>query len=198
MRCDTGSVAILYCAGNLPKSLISFNMDRRVFRSRTVQLATFVACVLACLSGCRRDERVQLGVQEVYAAQKTRPLHLRLTSLPYLPAPLANRDALRPDINISATAYSALSSAKADAQTRAIALLLLKQPGPAAGILRAHAQTESSASAWNNLAAALYQQDREDTDTRLMAEALSAADHALRLAPRMPEAHFNRAAIQIG
>jgi len=55
---------------------------------------------------------------------------------------------------------------------------------------------DGNARVWSDLAAALYMAaDEGDDDRVMMPRALAAADHAVRLNPRLDEAYFNRAVI---
>jgi CHAT domain-containing protein len=77
-----------------------------------------------------------------------------------------------------------------------VALLLLEQPLEAAARLRAAAQRmPQDASAWSDLSAALAAAALRLGRPSLYPEALAAADRALRLAPSLPEALFNRALV---
>lgn len=82
----------------------------------------------------------------------------------------------------------------ADAQHAAgVASLLIADPAAAIARLRTVAEQSQDATAWSDLAAAHY-----DLAVRLgrasqYPEALAAADRALKLSPRLPEALFNRA-----
>lgn len=77
-----------------------------------------------------------------------------------------------------------------------IALLLVERPLEAAERLRlAAAKDPKEARNWSDLAAALAAAAAQLDRSSLYPQALDAADRALRLAPRFPEALFNRALI---
>jgi len=86
------------------------------------------------------------------------------------------------------------NNSDADAQHAAgVASLLIADPAAAIERLRAAAERSQDAAAWSDLAAAHY-----DLAVRLgrpsqYADALAAADRALKRSPRLPEALFNRA-----
>jgi hypothetical protein len=75
-----------------------------------------------------------------------------------------------------------------------VALLLIAQPLDAVARLRAAAQAApGNAKGWSDLGAALYAAGLRLGRPSLYPEALAAFDRALRLAPDLPEARFNRA-----
>jgi CHAT domain-containing protein len=78
----------------------------------------------------------------------------------------------------------------------AVARLLTGSAGQAAAELSGLAKTASDAAVWSDLAAARFAEavQREDEKPKL-AQALAAADAALRMNPALPEALFNRALI---
>jgi CHAT domain-containing protein len=78
----------------------------------------------------------------------------------------------------------------------AVARLLVGRPADAAGALAALAASlPRDPNVWSDLAAARYAASLQSGDASLLASALAAADAALRLDPRSPEALFNRALI---
>ncbi|HVR39892.1 MAG TPA: zf-HC2 domain-containing protein, partial [Thermoanaerobaculia bacterium] len=84
----------------------------------------------------------------------------------------------------------------ADAQQAAgIAMVLVQQPLAATPYLEAAARAGNEAKAWSDLAAARYAAAAELQRASLYPEALAAADRALRIDTRLPEALFNRALI---
>ena len=88
------------------------------------------------------------------------------------------------------------SDPDADAQHAAgVALVLVQDPGAAVAYLEKAAQKANDAKNWSDLAAAIYAAAAERQRDSLYAEALAAADRALRLDPALPEALFNRALI---
>jgi hypothetical protein len=77
-----------------------------------------------------------------------------------------------------------------------IALLLIEKPGEAATRLRAATErAPDDARGWSDYAAALDDEAIRAQRPSLHAEALPAADHALRIDASLPEALFNRALI---
>jgi CHAT domain-containing protein len=84
----------------------------------------------------------------------------------------------------------------AAAHAAAIASLLLGQAADAIRRLEPLAHNSANdASVWSDLAAARYTAAVETEEPHRFPAALAAADRALRLAPRLAEAHFNRALI---
>jgi tetratricopeptide (TPR) repeat protein len=84
----------------------------------------------------------------------------------------------------------------AEAQHAAgVAMVLVDKPAEAAARLDAAARTSHDARLWNDLAAARYQTATRSRRTSDYGRALAAADQALRIDARFPEALFNRALI---
>jgi CHAT domain-containing protein len=79
----------------------------------------------------------------------------------------------------------------------AVASLLAGDPREAAAVLGQVAKDSPDARVWSDLAAARYNVAVavEPEDARQLAQALAAADTALRIDPRLPEGLFNRALI---
>jgi CHAT domain-containing protein len=77
----------------------------------------------------------------------------------------------------------------------ALAHLLAGRPEEASDLLSAVAPSSSDAGIWSDLAATRYAAAVKADNPRLLAEALAAADMALRLHPKLAEALFNRALI---
>jgi len=77
----------------------------------------------------------------------------------------------------------------------AVARLLTGSLADAASQLARLAEASPSAEVWNDLAAASYAEAVQTDDPPKLAQALAAADAALRVNPRLPEALFNRALI---
>lgn len=77
----------------------------------------------------------------------------------------------------------------------ALAHLFAGRPRDGAAQLARIAPSASSAQIWSDLAACRYAAAIADDDPPQLAEALAAADAALRIAPNHPEALFNRALI---
>jgi CHAT domain-containing protein len=92
----------------------------------------------------------------------------------------------------------ASDSAQAPAEVRysaAIARLLMGDTGKAARNLRDITSASPTAQHWSDLAAARYTIALEEHTPEPVVEALIAADAALRLDPKLPEARFNRALV---
>lgn len=75
----------------------------------------------------------------------------------------------------------------------AVAHLLSGHPKNAVDLLAPIAPSAASAQIWNDLAAARYAMALSADDPAQFADALAAADAALRVNPKLPEALFNRA-----
>lgn len=88
----------------------------------------------------------------------------------------------------------ARNDASADAQHAAgVASLLIADPAGAIARLRGVAEQSQDPAAWSDLAAAHYDLANRLGRASQYADALAAADRALKLSPRLPEALFNRA-----
>jgi len=84
----------------------------------------------------------------------------------------------------------------ADAQHAAgVALVLVEKPDDAIAKLESAATASNDAKAWSDLAAARYAAAVQFRRPSLYPEALAAADDALRIDAKLPEALFNRALI---
>jgi len=77
----------------------------------------------------------------------------------------------------------------------AVARLLTGSPADAASQLSSLAESEPSAEVWNDLAAASYAEALQTDTPSKLAQALAAADAAIRINPGLSEALFNRALI---
>jgi CHAT domain-containing protein len=77
----------------------------------------------------------------------------------------------------------------------AVAHLLAGRPNEAAAVLERLSPDARDAQIWSDLAAALYAAGVQRNQPKQFAQALAAADTALRLEPKLPEALFNRALI---
>jgi len=75
----------------------------------------------------------------------------------------------------------------------ALAHLLAGRPNEAASLLTKLAASSKDAGLWSDLAAAYYVAGVQNDQAQQFGQALAAADTALRLNPRLPEALFNRA-----
>lgn len=84
----------------------------------------------------------------------------------------------------------------AEAQHAAgVAMVLVDKPDEAIARLESAARTSHDAKTWSDLAAARYAAAVQFRRPSLYPEALAAADNALRIDARLPEALFNRALI---
>ncbi|HYC62928.1 MAG TPA: CHAT domain-containing protein [Thermoanaerobaculia bacterium] len=93
-----------------------------------------------------------------------------------------------------------LERTRADTSVRgrhaaAIAYLVSGRPGEASSRLREIASKSEDALLWSDLAASYYTEAVQRDDVERLAAALAAADSALRIDDRLPEALFNRALI---
>lgn len=121
-------------------------------------------------------------------------------------APLATvrrgaNDSLDPrQMKIIGAAGEVLEQAANDSSARgrhatAVAHLLAGRPAEAAALLEKLAASSPSASVWSDLSASHYAAAIERDRPTQLARALTAADAALRLDPKYPEALFNRALV---
>ncbi|MDQ3281809.1 MAG: CHAT domain-containing protein [Acidobacteriota bacterium] len=125
-----------------------------------------------------------------------RPIHARLAGFPYVPLRHARgRASARVDIKIDAIASEILhTNATRATRERALAQLLRNDRENAVMTLEELIRTSpADAILWTDLAAARYELGTSTNDTLMLAQALAAADESLRIDPRRPEAHFNRA-----
>ena len=76
-----------------------------------------------------------------------------------------------------------------------VAMVLMQRPADAIARLETAATNSNDAKRWNDLAAARYAAASQLGRASLYPSALAAADTALRIDPKLPEARFNRALI---
>lgn len=141
----------------------------------------------------------------IAAAPDARYLEARLSgNFPWAPLRSIPRDPDRPPdpeyMRLVGAAGEVLQKTandrSADARhAAAVANLLGGHPKDAARLLTELAASSNEAKVWSDLAAARYAATVQAEDPPQLAQALAAADAALRLNPRQPEALFNRALI---
>lgn len=149
--------------------------------------------IVFVLLRCSR-ETTQLDIEHLSRA--ARVTSLRLASAQYSPIKRTHDHEKDGGLRLQAAAHTSLANRGADLRTRAVALLVLKRTDAAIDALQMQlAKEPQTAATWNDLAAALDERGRATDDTRTFAEALAAADHALRLDPQLAAAKFNRAAL---
>ncbi|HEX2122229.1 MAG TPA: zf-HC2 domain-containing protein, partial [Thermoanaerobaculia bacterium] len=138
------------------------------------------------------------------ASGERRYVEPRLTGgFPWAPLATASRgsEPLHPDrMRLIGAAGTVLERTEGDDSSKArhaaaLAQLLAERPAEAARLLSKLAPSTSDAEIWCDLAAASYTTALQRSDRAKAAEALAAANFALRLRPAMPEALFNRALI---
>ncbi len=134
-------------------------------------------------------------LKSVYADLPQRPV-LRLNAFPYVPPSRRTRGAPhRGDEELQAAALNVLRD-PSDRHAVAIANLLLGRQREAVTILQLAVRRDAGRpELWNDLGVALHELGRLENDPETIAMALMATDRALRIAPAMPDAIFNRAAI---
>jgi len=131
------------------------------------------------------------------ASRSPRHIEARLAGFRYSPLAVPVRRESGPevaDLKISGAAADVLEGAS-DPHAIGVAELLIGQRVEAVAALERAARDSTVAQNWNDLAAARFTIAVDDDRPSLLPRALADADHALRLAPRNPEALFNRALI---
>jgi CHAT domain-containing protein/tetratricopeptide (TPR) repeat protein len=103
-------------------------------------------------------------------------------------------------LRLAAITSGIIQTAQQDSSPRvqhsaAMASLLQDDPRQALSMLEALTTTSAAAEVWNDLAATRYVIAVRENDPAYLARALAAADAALRMNVKMPEARFNRALI---
>jgi len=160
--------------------------------------AAIVALVAASLLLRREvDPRQQLIAA---APSEHRLVEARLAGFPWARLQPPSRgsavDADPSDLKLRGAAGDVLASSEASHHARGTALLLIGRPAEAMPELEsAIAAAPSDAAAWNDLAAARLAAAVEEARPSLLPPALAAAERSLSLAPRSPDALFNRALI---
>lgn len=168
---------------------------RRGWRNRPCLALVIAAC--GTLSFCRGERPASKQLASAYAAQSRRPLMLRLSGLPYAPAPrMARGAAAEPDAELKSVAYGILANSSVDILPYATAALLTGNLSQAEASLRVQLKREPRrADLWNDLAVTLYEIARHEDRPGTLAASLAAVDQALALASSFAEAAFNRSVI---
>lgn len=104
------------------------------------------------------------------------------------------------DLEFAGVAGKVLTKVQSDEKpdplhAKGLALLVAGERDDAIAALQKAAETSNDARVWSDLAAAQYSSAVAESSASKMALALPAADRAMRLDPRLPEALFNRALI---
>jgi CHAT domain-containing protein len=168
--------------------------------------AAIVAAVIALLVQPSSRPKSDPMLRLVAAAPlESRSIEPRLGGFPWTPL---HANAQRGDVEapqsrrllMSAALAEIVQASQHDSSRRArhsaaIAYLLQGDPETAATSLEAVLRTNADPALWSDLAAAHYVAAKGDNNHAQLGRALTAADSALRLNPRLPEAHFNRALI---
>jgi tetratricopeptide (TPR) repeat protein len=175
---------------------------------RTAWLA--VAAVLAIVLVAapillKRLASRQSPIEHLIAAapREHRLVETRLSGFPWarLQAPVRGGAPADPaDLKLFGAAGDVLSreAKRRDAEAlhaTGVAYLLIGDRSHSLAALQKAAEDSPDAKSWNDLAAALFASAEEDLQPQKLADALAAADHALRLDPKNAEALFNRALI---
>lgn len=163
--------------------------------------AAVIAGIVALLV-FRRGADTPIAQLAAASPRDHRYLEARLSGFPWAPLTAHTRGGAHPnpaDLKLAGAAGTVLETSEAhrDRESRhatGVAYLLVDRTDD--GIVALAAATDGSrdARAWNDLAAARYQEAIEKSPAQLP-EALSAVDRALALDPRLAEARFNRALI---
>jgi CHAT domain-containing protein len=169
-------------------------------------VAAVIALVVAAVSLYQwNDRRRSTPIAQLIAVapRQHRAVEARVAGFPWarLQAPARGRGAPDPaDLKLIGAAGVVLEQT-ADARTsaeqhaRGVAYLLIGSRNEAVAALEQAVIGSNDARVWSDLAAARYAVAVEDERPSLLPLALGAAEHALRLDPRSPEALFNRALI---
>jgi CHAT domain-containing protein len=175
---------------------------RRAYAPLSVAVGMTIAMLTLRCQRERADDRTDL-LRE-YAATARRPVALRLAGFPFSPRKLqrgggdeGTRSPATKSIAYAIVASPLGGSGDLEAQrTQADAELVVGNISAAVARLRsALERAPTSAALWIDYSAALFEQAGNENSARTLAEALAAADHALRLAPHSAEARFNRASV---
>lgn len=169
---------------------------------RVVSIAVWMVA-LAVIGACARRESPTNRMADALRGMKQRPTLGRLADAPFAPASPRTRGAARfaeAGIRVQALAADLSSEAGPNAaETRhaqAVAELLAGNAQGAVIVLdRLSRQRAKDARTWNDLAAARLELARQTDDVELLANALAAAEYAVRLQPSMEAAAFNRAVV---
>jgi len=165
-------------------------------------IAAWIAA-LAFIGACARRESPSNRLADALRGMTQRPTQGRLADAPFAPAARRTRGAgsfAEAGIRVQALAADLSLEAGADAaETRhaqAVAQLLTGNAQSAVNLLdRLSREHTKDARTWNDLAAARLELARQTDDVELLANALAAAEYAMRLDPSMEAAAFNRAVV---
>jgi CHAT domain-containing protein len=147
-----------------------------------------------------RNDPIQILVRA--APRKTRPFQARLSGGFHWAPVRFTRGAEKPVDDDSATVLAAAAEIvhrnESDSSPHvrhalAVAHILTGDPRKAAEALESLAAGQEDSRVWTDLAAAQYDAALRGDDPSRLAKALVAADAALRIDPKLPEARFNRA-----
>ena len=149
-----------------------------------------------------RSDRPEL--QELVAAvanEPTRPVEGRLSGFPYLPPPSATRGlgdrSPSPDVRIAAATIEKRNAGDQSPATRGalgVAYLVLGDIDRSVDALEEAVQRDSANAPYQtDLSAAYLARARLQGSAGDWTKALAAAERAIALAPRQPEAYFNKA-----
>ncbi|MEA2337542.1 MAG: hypothetical protein QOE82_1549, partial [Thermoanaerobaculia bacterium] len=135
--------------------------------------------------------------KKAVATLRRRPVHGRLTEFPYAPLAGASLPAARNSLRLlqAATSIAALpANTPEELHLRGIARLVLDDLSAGVSDLdAARAARPNDARFLNDYSAAVMEKAFRNDNAELMIEALTAADRASAMKPRLPEAVFNRA-----
>jgi CHAT domain-containing protein len=163
-----------------------------------------VVLLLAAASGCRRQESASERLQAL-APHSVRPIEARLTGFDWQAmrlqraTPAGLLDPAR--LEMAGAASAVIQSLSNDPSARArheagAAYLLIDHDRDAIDALEsAVQQSPTEAAYWSDLAAARYTLAVREKRPHELPQALADADHALRIAPTLRDALFNRALI---
>ena len=168
--------------------------------------AVAAAAVLAVVTvPMIRHEQPSIGRLVALAPKSERAIELRLSGgFAWAPYRGPSRSAEAPvdvaQLKLGGAAGEVIERAQADRSTEAqhdagVAMLLVEKPEEAAARLERIARASQDAKTWSDLAVARYASAVQARDAARFPSALAAADQALRIDPRLPEALFNRALI---
>ena len=166
-------------------------------RSSTWWLAAAAAIVAIVVAVPMLRPRTPIGKLIAASPREHRTVEARLSGFPWarLQAPARGEAPPDPaDLKLIGAAGDVLSQTE-DTHATGVADLLIQRRSDAIAALERAAQGSNDAHFWSDLAAARYVYAVRDDHPSQLPQALAAADHALRLDPKSPEALFNRALI---
>lgn len=171
--------------------------------SKGVRLA-LAGLLLAALSGCHREESASERLRTL-APRSERPIEARLTGLDWqsMRRQRATQAGLMDPsrLALAGAASAVIQSRSGDTSAAArhesgAAYLLIERDRDAVDALESSTQqSPKDAGAWSDLSAARYTLAVREKRPHLLPQALADADHALTIAPNLPDALFNRALI---